>query len=41
MILLVIDVVRINPNELGRLTIRRFGISIQYSDIQYHTRKSY
>ena len=28
-------------NERGRLTVCRLGISIQYSIIQYQTRKSY
>ena len=39
--ILVIDVDRTFLNELGRLTVIRFGISIQYSFIQYQTRKSY
>ena len=39
--ILVIDLDSTYQNELGRLTVCRFGISIQYSIIQYQTRKSY
>ena len=39
--ILVIDLDLTFWNELGSLTVCRFGISIQYSIIQYQTRKSY
>ena len=39
--ILVINIVLIYTNELGRLTVSTLGISIQYSSIQYQTRKSY
>ena len=39
--ILVIDLNWTYWNESGRLTVCRFGISIQYSIIQYQTRKSY
>ena len=39
--ILVIDLDWTDWNEKGRLTVCRFGISIQYSIIQYQTRKSY
>ena len=38
--ILLIDLDSTYSNEPGRLTISRFGISIQYSIIQYQTRKS-
>ena len=38
--ILVIDLDWIFSNEIGRSTVCRFGISIQYSIIQYQTRKS-
>ena len=41
MIILVIDLDVTFSNDQGRLTIFRLGISIQYSIIQYHTRKRY
>ena len=37
----VIDLDLTRLNEIGRLTVCRFGISIQYSIIQYQTRKSH
>ena len=39
--ILVIDLEWTSQNERGRLTVIRFGISIQYSIIQYLTRKSH
>ena len=39
--ILVIDLDSTYSNELGRLTVCRFGISIYHSIIQYQTRKSY
>ena len=39
--ILVIDVDWTSSNDQGSLTVCRFGISIQYSIIQYQTRKSY
>ena len=39
--ILVIDLDLTCWNESGRSTVCRFGISIQYSIIQYQTRKSY
>ena len=39
--ILVIDLNLTFWNKLGSLTVCRFGISIQYSIIQYQTRKSY
>ena len=39
--ILVIDLDWTNWNELGRLTVCKFGISIHDSIIQYQTRKSY
>ena len=38
--ILVIDLDWTNLNESGRLTVWRLGISIQYSIIQYQTRKN-
>ena len=39
--ILVIDLEWTSSNELGRLTVWTFGISIHDSIIQYQTRKSY
>ena len=39
--ILVIDLDSTYSNESGRLTVWRLGISIQYSIIQYQTRKSH
>ena len=39
--ILVIDLDSTYSNDSGRLTVCRLGISIQYSIIQYQTRKSY
>ena len=38
---LLIDLTKTYLNDQGRSTVCRFGISIQYSIIQYQTRKSY
>ena len=38
---LLIDLTKTYPNDQGRWTVSTLGISIQYSIIQYQTRKGY